>query len=36
LKVLLRGGVAVPSAEEVFTVERTLPHGHVVAVLSPA
>jgi hypothetical protein len=29
LKVLLRGGVAVPSVEEVFTVERTLPHGHV-------
>ena len=26
LKVLLRGGVAVPSAQEVFTVERSLPH----------
>jgi hypothetical protein len=36
LKVLLRGGVAVPSAEEVFTVERTLPHGHVAAVLGSA
>jgi hypothetical protein len=36
LKVLLRGGVAVPSAEEVFTVERTLPHGHVAAVLGAA
>jgi hypothetical protein len=36
LKVLLRGGVAVPRAEEVFTVERTLPHGHVAAVLGSA
>ena len=35
-KVLLRGGVAVPSAAEVFTVERTLPHGHVAAVLGSA
>jgi len=36
LKVLLRGGVAVSSAEEVFSVERTLPHGHVAAVLGSA
>jgi ribosomal protein L18 len=36
LKVLLRGGVAVPSIEEVFCVERTLPHGHVAAVLGAA
>ena len=36
LKVLLRGGVAVSSAAEVFTVERTLPHGHVLAVLGSA
>jgi hypothetical protein len=36
LKVLLRGGVAVPSAGEVFTVERSLPHGHVAAVLGSA
>ena len=36
LKVLLRGGVAVPNVEEVFTVERTLPHGHVAAVLGAA
>ena len=36
LKVLLKGGVAVPSAEEVFTVERSLPHGHVVAALGSA
>jgi hypothetical protein len=36
LKVLLRGGVAVPSVDAVFTVERTLPHGHVAAVLGAA
>lgn len=36
LKTLLRGGVAVPSADEVFTVERSLPHGHVAAVLGSA
>ena len=31
LKVLLRGGVALPSAEEVFTIERSLPHGHAAS-----
>jgi hypothetical protein len=36
LKVLLRGGVAVPRAAEVFTIERSLPHGHVAAVLGSA
>lgn len=36
LKVLLRGGVAVPSAAELFVVERSLPHGHVAAVLGSA
>jgi hypothetical protein len=36
LRILLKGGVAVPSAEEVFTVERSLPHGHVAAVLGSA
>ena len=36
LKVLLRGGVAVPDAQEVFTIERSLPHGHVAAVLAAA
>ncbi len=36
LKVLLRGGVAVSSADEVFSVERSLPHGHVAAVLGSA
>src|SRR6266568_3069932 len=36
LKVLLRSGVAVPKAADVFTVERSLPHGHVAAVLGSA
>jgi len=36
LKTLLRGGVAVPSAAEIFSVERSLPHGHVAAVLGSA
>jgi len=36
LKVLLRGGVAVSSASDLFTVERSLPHGHVAAVLGSA
>ena len=36
LKVLLRGGVAVPSTEAIFTIERSLPHGHVAAVLGAA
>jgi hypothetical protein len=36
LRILLKGGVAVPSAEEFFTVERSLPHGHVAAVLGSA
>jgi hypothetical protein len=36
LKVLLRGGVAVSSAEAAFVIERSLPHGHVAAVLGAA
>ena len=36
LRVLLKGGVAVPRDQSVFTVERTLPHGHVAAVLGAA
>jgi transposase len=36
LKVLLKGGVAVPSVDDVFTVERSLPHGHVAAALGSA
>ena len=36
LKVLLRGGAAVANAGEVFTIERSLPHGNVAAVLGSA
>jgi hypothetical protein len=36
LKLLLRGGVALVSASDVFTIERSLPHGHVAAVLGSA
>jgi transposase len=36
LKVLLKGGAAVPSADDVFTIERSLPHGHVAAALGSA
>jgi transposase len=35
-RVLLKGGVAVDSIDAVMTVERTLPHGHVAAVLGAA
>ncbi|MDN7184014.1 IS1634 family transposase [Caballeronia sp. SEWSISQ10-4 2] len=36
LKALLRGGVAVPSLDDAFVIERSLPHGHVAAVLGAA
>ena len=32
----MRGGVAVASAESLFVVERSLPHGHVAAALGAA
>ncbi len=32
-RLLLRGGVAVSTTAEVLTIERSLPHGHVAAVL---
>jgi hypothetical protein len=32
-KVLLHGGVAVPSVDDAFVIERSLPHEHVAAVL---
>jgi len=35
-RVLLRGGVAVENPGEALTVERSLPHGHVAAVLGGA
>ena len=33
LRVLLKGGTAVSSPTEVFNIQRSLPHGHVAAVL---
>ena len=33
IRTLLRGGVAVDSLEEVFTIRRSLPHGHAAAVV---
>jgi hypothetical protein len=36
LRTLLRGGVALASAEEALTISRSLPHGHVAAVLGTA
>ena len=35
-RLLLKGGVAVESLDAVMTIERTLPHGHVAAVLGAA
>lgn len=35
-RVLLKGGVAVESAASVLSIERSLPHGHVAAVLGSA
>jgi len=35
-RVLLKGGVAVASAQALLTLERSLPHGHVAAVLGMA
>lgn len=36
LRTLLRGGVALGRAEEALTIARSLPHGHVAAVLGTA
>jgi hypothetical protein len=33
LKVLLKGGSAIPPDHEALTIERSLPHGHVAAAL---
>ena len=35
-RILLKGGVAVESASSLLTIERSLPHGHVAAVLGAA
>src|SRR5271156_1023767 len=29
LRGVLKGGVVIPAGQEAFTVQRTLPHGHV-------
>ena len=36
LRTVLRGGIAVSSPEELLHIERSLPHGHVAAVLGAA
>ena len=36
LRTLLRGGVALASADAALTISRSLPHGHVAAVLGTA
>jgi hypothetical protein len=36
LRTLLRGGVAVAKAEDALSIERSLPHGHVAAILGIA
>ena len=36
LRVLLEGGVALPSIDDAFRIERSRPHGHVAAVVGAA
>ncbi|MGE5768996.1 MAG: IS1634 family transposase [Betaproteobacteria bacterium] len=36
LRTLLRGGVAVAKAEDALSIKRSLPHGHVAAILGTA
>src|ERR1700685_4713975 len=36
LRGVLKGGVVVPAGQEALTVQRSLPHGHVGAVLGMA
>jgi hypothetical protein len=36
LRGVLKGGVVIPAGQEALTVERSLPHGHVAAVLGLA
>ncbi|HEY9301768.1 MAG TPA: IS1634 family transposase, partial [Phormidium sp.] len=33
LRILLKGGTAIQSLESAFDIQRSLPHGHVAAVL---
>ena len=34
LRIILKGGTALPPGEQPFTITRSLPHGHVAAVLA--
>src|SRR5271157_948935 len=36
LRGVLKGGVVIPAGQEALAVERSLPHGHVAAVLGTA
>jgi hypothetical protein len=36
LRIILKGGTALPPGEQPFTIRRSLPHGHVAAVLGMA
>jgi len=36
LRAVLKGGVVLPPGQEALTIERSLPHGHVAAVLGSA
>lgn len=36
LRAVLKGGVVLPPGQEALTIERSLPHGHVAAVLGAA
>ena len=36
LRGVLKGGVVIPAGQQALTVERSLPHGHVAAVLGTA
>ena len=33
IRAMLKGGIVVQSVEQMFTIKRSLPHGHVAAVL---
>src|SRR5271167_3529140 len=36
LRGVLKGGIVIPAGQEALAVERSLPHGHVAAVLGTA
>ncbi len=33
LRIILKGGTALPPGQDPFTITRSLPHGHVAAIL---